>query len=307
MRYKKILITGGCGFVGSSLALRFKRLLPKSHIIACDNFFRRGSKLNIPRLEAADIEVIRGDVRRRKTFDQFYDVDLIIDCAAEPSSLAGKNSSPLYALETNIFGTIQCLELARRTGAHTLFLSTSRVYPIHELNSIEVVETKTRFELASRQRLPGVSSRGISEAFPLGTQRTLYGASKLASEMIISEYELLYDTRAIINRCGAIAGPWQFGKIDQGIAALWMARHFFANQGIIYIGFGGTGKQVRDFLHPDDLFLALKYQLEHFKMFSGQICNLGGGPKTSASLVELTEICERITGNSKPTFTKEFI
>ena len=298
MAYRRILITGGCGFVGSSLALRLKEKFPNARITTVDNLWRKGSELNKRRLQEAGIECIDADVRYAETFAPFDSVDLILDCAAEPSVLAGKDGSPLYALETNLWGTVNMLELARRTQAAVIFLSSSRVYPVRELNDILVLESDMRFEIAPTQTISGISARGIDEEFPMGKERTLYGATKLSSEMLITEYALLYSTRAIINRCGVIAGPWQFGKVDQGIAVLWMARHIFSNQALSYVGWGGEGKQVRDFLHPDDLFDALSYQLDHFDTLTGNTFNLGGGVGSSTSLRELTALCETISGNA---------
>lgn len=300
MTYRHILITGGCGFVGSSLALRLKETFPESRVTAVDNLSRKGSELNKIRLLKAGIECIESDVRYAKTFAPFDSADLIIDCAAEPSVLVGTDGSPRYALGTNLWGTVEMLELARRTSAAIIFLSTSRVYPVRELNEIATIENKTRFDLAPVQTMPGISERGVSEEFPLGKERTLYGATKLSSEMLIAEYALLYGTRAIINRCSVIAGPWQFGKVDQGVAVLWMARHVFPDQKLSYIGWGGEGKQVRDFLHPDDLFDALAYQLAHFDALAGNTFHLGGGTAQSASLQELTQLCRTITGRTIP-------
>lgn len=293
-----MLVTGGCGFVGSSLSLRLREKFPQSRITVVDNLSRKGSELNALRLREAGIECLVADVRYAETFAPFDSVDVILDCAAEPSVLAGKDGSPLYALETNLWGTVNMLELVRRTNAAVIFLSTSRVYPVSELNEINVIEKDTRFEIATNQTIQGITERGISESFPMGTARTLYGATKLASEMLIAEYALLYGTRAIINRCGVIAGQWQFGKVDQGVAVLWMARHVFPDTRLSYVGWGGEGKQVRDFLHPDDLFDALSYQLEHFDTLAGSTFNLGGGAAQSASLKELTRICENITGRN---------
>jgi CDP-paratose 2-epimerase len=298
MKYRHILITGGCGFVGSSLALRLKEAFPSSRITTVDNLSRNGSRLNKSRLLQAGIECIESDVRYAETFIPFDLVDLIIDCAAEPSVLAGKDGSPLYALETNLWGTVNMLELARRTNAEIVFLSSSRVYPVRELNEIETIELDTRFQIAPNQTIPGITERGVGESFPIGAARTLYGATKLSSEMLIAEYALLYGTRSIINRCGVLSGPWQFGKVDQGVAVLWMARHTFQNQKLSYIGWGGKGKQVRDFLHPNDLFDALSYQLDHFDTLAGRTFNLGGGIEQSVSLQELTVLCENITGKT---------
>ena len=70
--------------------------------------------------------------------------------------------------------------------------------------------------------MPGISERGISEDFPLAGARSLYGATKLCSELLIQEYGAMYGVRAIINRCGVLTGPWQMGKVDQGVFALWV-------------------------------------------------------------------------------------
>lgn len=295
MEYKHILITGGAGFVGSSLALALKEAYSGTRVSIIDNLSRKGSELNVARLRAPGIEFFQADVAKRESFSSFTDVDLILDCAANPSVLAGHDGAARPVVESNLWGTLEVLELTRVTGAALIFLSTSRIYPVKELNDIATSEEKMRFVLAPSQTLEGVNERGISEAFPLGEGRTLYGATKLASEMLIHEYISLYGLRAVISRYGVIAGPWQFGKTDQGLAALWMARHVFPRP-LSYIGFGGTGKQVRDFLHVDDLVDAVRYQIEHLDLLAGQTFNLGGGVANSASLLELTELCQNISG-----------
>ena len=114
----------------------------------------------------------------------------------------------------------------------------------------------------------------------------------------------MFSIPVIINRCGVIAGPWQFGKADQGIAVFWTAAHIFRKP-LKYIGFGGGGKQVRDFLHIKDLTELIIMQLEKPEAFSAEkVFNAGGGKKTSASLIELSEICAEITGNN-PNITPE--
>jgi CDP-paratose 2-epimerase len=100
----------------------------------------------------------------------------------------------------------------------------------------------------------------------------------------------------VINRFGCIAGPWQMGKVDQGVMALWVVRHLF-NKPLSYIGYGGKGKQVRDFIHIDDVFDILDIQLNNFDKAQNQIFNIGGGLAGSVSLQELTKLCEEATGN----------
>lgn len=129
--------------------------------------------------------------------------------------------------------------------------------------------------------------------------RSLYGATKLASELLLQEYTYTYQMPVLINRCGILTGPWQMGKVDQGVITLWVARHAFGN-GLRYIGFGGRGKQVRDMLHVEDLFALLTRQMQQPSLWDGRVYNVGGGPAVSASLLELTEICRRVTGRRVP-------
>ena len=110
----------------------------------------------------------------------------------------------------------------------------------------------------------------------MGGARTLYGATKLAAELLIEEYAAAFDLRAAIDRCGVIAGPWQMGKVDQGVFAWWLLSHLFRRP-LSYIGYGGTGKQVRDLLHIDDLVDLVDDQLAEPERWSGVTANVGGG------------------------------
>jgi CDP-paratose 2-epimerase len=294
--YKHILITGGAGFVGSNLALKLKQDFPDSEITSLDNLKRRGSELSVARLKKAGVTFVHGDIRNKEDLE-FENIDLLIECAAEPSVLAGIGGSPEYLINTNLIGTLNCLEVVRQHKAAILFLSTSRVYPIEPINQLEYTETATRFELAAKQKMPGASSEGIAEEFPLNKPRSLYGATKLMSELMLSEYIDSYGVRGIINRCGVITGPWQMGKVDQGVFVLWVAKHYF-KQPLSYIGYGGQGKQVRDFIHIDDLYRAIRYQLNNFDDFTGEVYNVGGGSQNTISLQELTKLCQKVTGNT---------
>lgn len=296
MIYKKILITGGAGFVGSNIAIKLKEHYPNVTVIVLDNLKRRGSELNLTRLKQSGIKFVHGDVRNKEDLASL-DFDLMIECSAEPSVLAGVNESPEYVINTNLVGAINCLEAVRQQKAHIIFLSSSRVYPMQEINSLQFAEEKTRFNLAKTQTISGSSERGISEDFPLGKTRSIYGATKLAAELLIQEYIQSYHIKGVINRCGVITGPWQMGKIDQGVIALWLARHIWKNKPLSYIGFGGSGKQVRDFIHIDDLFSALQFQLNDLDKFSSEVYNIGGGVGNSLSLLEMTQLCQNISGN----------
>jgi CDP-paratose 2-epimerase len=292
-----ILITGGAGFVGSSLALLMKRKYPKCVVTAFDNLYRRGSELNLPRLAASNVHFHHGDVR---SLTDVLSIDpfptLIIHAAAEPSAQAGYNSQSRNLLNTNLTGTFNSLELARVAKADLIFLSTSRVYPFSQLNALVFEEGHSRFELAKSQFSTGVSENGISETFPLDGPRSLYGMTKLASELMIEEYADAYGLRFIILRLGLLAGPWQMMKADQGVVALWVAAHYFRRK-LSYRGFGGRGKQVRDVLHVDDLGDLVSDQFEHFADYAGKRFNVGGGAAFALSLAETTELCRLMTGN----------
>ncbi len=167
MDFKSVLVTGGAGFVGSNLALLLRQALPGLAVTALDSLKRRGSELNLPRLHAAGVRFCHGDVRSPEDLNAVPDFDLLIDCSAEPSVHAGAHGSPRSVLETNLWGTVNCLEAARARGAAFLFLSTSRVYPIAALNELPYAETATRFRWQPGPGVPGFSEHGVAEGFPL--------------------------------------------------------------------------------------------------------------------------------------------
>lgn len=292
-----ILITGGCGFVGSSLAIYFKSYYPHYRIVVMDNLKRRGSELNISRLKDIGIDFVYGDIRNSNDFIQLKSVNFIIDAAAEPSVQAGLDESPDYLIQTNFIGTYHTLEFARKINAAIIFLSTSRVYSIPSLENIQFTETDTRFEIDDTKSICGLSVKGINEDFDVSKYRSLYGTTKIASEMLVNEYNALFGMQTVINRCGVLTGPWQMGKVDQGFIVLWMSKHFWKGD-LTYLGYGGTGKQVRDVLHVQDLFRLVDFQIHNTEIVNGHVFNVGGGKDSSVSLKELTSLCSNIVGNS---------
>jgi len=295
----RVLVTGGAGFIGANLALSLSERHPDWDLSALDNLRRRGSELNVPRLREAGVGFVHGDVRTLEDLLAIGELDALLECSAEPSALAGFDGSADYVVKSNLLGAYNCLELARRRRAYVVFLSTSRVYPVAALNRLVLTEAETRFELADEQPVSGASAEGIAEHFPLDGARTLYGSTKLAAELLIEEYRDAYGLRAVIDRCGVITGPWQMGKVDQGVFTYWMLAHHFGRP-LQYIGFGGSGKQVRDLLHVDDLVELVDEQLREPGRWDGSAVNVGGGRERSLSLVETTALCEQITGNRVP-------
>ena len=293
----RILISGGAGFIGSTIARSFQEK-SNNQVVVLDNLRRRGSELNLISFKKTGVEFHHGDVRElNDLLDIPGNFDLMVEASAEPSVQAGQQGSPAYVIGTNLQGTINCLEYARKKAGLFAYLSTSRVYSISSLRAIQLDETPQRFEVAARQILPGISERGIDESFPTNQARSLYGATKLASELLIQEYVDSYGTKAIVNRCGVIAGPGQFGKTDQGVISLWVANHHFGLP-LNYKGFGGKGKQVRDVLHPLDLVALVSKQIEKPEYWNGEPFNVGGGRLLSVSLQELTGLCRGIVGRS---------
>jgi len=290
---QRILITGGAGFVGANLAINFAKNA-NFKVICLDNLRRRGSELNVPRLKTHGIEFVHGDVRQAQDLFEIHAVDWLIECSAEPSVHAGYHQSPKYLLDTNLNGLINCLEYLRQKGGKLIFLSSSRVYPIHSLRSLPLVPKNGRFCLDIKTPTPGLSEQGLDESFPLAGFRSLYGATKLASELLIEEYVHMYQLQATVNRCGVIAGPWQMGKVDQGFMALWVAQHLFEGK-LSYMGFGGEGLQVRDVLHVDDLFELIYLQMHDLHAKPYDMFHIAGGLKNSVSLLELTQMVQAIT------------
>ncbi len=293
--FRRILVTGGAGFVGSNLALLARRDHDGAEVVAFDNLRRRGSELALARLKAGGVTFIHGDIRNPADIADAGAFDLLLECSAEPSVQAGYGGSPAYLIDTNLTGTIHCLEAARRHQAAVVFLSTSRVYPIAALRALPLEPRGARLAIAEGASGPGWSAEGISACFPLAGARSLYGTTKLASELVIDEYRAMYGLRAVINRCGVLTGPWQMGKVDQGFVVLWAARHLYGGP-LAYIGFGGDGRQVRDLLHVADLHALITRQIADFPRFGQGVWNVGGGAGVSLSLAELTDLVVRLTG-----------
>jgi CDP-paratose 2-epimerase len=292
----KILITGGAGFVGSSLCIRLKQKYPHYSISALDNLKRRGSELNLADLKGCGIDFVHGDIRCQEDLDSLIDFEVLIEASAEPSVMAGISGNPSYVINNNLVGSINCFNACLKHKARLIFLSTSRVYPIERIENANYVEEETRFSFADGQSEKGISKSGVAEDLSLDGARSFYGTTKLASELFLQEYAAFYGLTTAITRFAVIAGPRQMGKTDQGVVTLWMAKHFW-NQSLKYIGYGGRGKQVRDILHIDDLVRLIDMQIHQPEKFAGKIFNAGGGLNNSASLLEMTEICQRITGN----------
>jgi CDP-paratose 2-epimerase len=274
--------------VGACLGLYLKKRQPDLRVIALDSLRRRGSELQLPRLKKAGIEFVHGDIRE---FSDLADIkaDVMFECSAEPSVSAGLDSSPVYLLQTNLSGMVNCLEWCRLHKAGIIFLSTSRVYPIQSVENIPWREEVSRF-VWTEPYAAHYRKRGLSVNYPVDGVRSLYGTAKYAAEQLLREYAACYDIPALSTRFGVIAGPWQMGKVDQGFVSLWVAAHLSGGD-LSYNGYGGGGKQVRDILHVDDVCDLLYRQFSSLEKYRGELFQAGGGFVNSLSLRELTELC----------------
>jgi CDP-paratose 2-epimerase len=292
----RVLVTGGAGFVGSTIAIAWKREHGSDQVISLDSLSRSGSELSVERLNRGGVEFIQADARELNELDGIGRLDLVIDCAADPSVRRGYGGGIGALVQDHLQSVTACLERCQHDDAMLVFLSTSRVHPIATLRSLPLEEKGDRLVLAQGASGPGWSERGITEDFPLTGHRSPYGASKLCSELLIEEYAQIHGLRAVVNRCGVIAGPWQMGKVDQGFIALWAARHLWGER-ISYMGFGGQGHQVRDILHVDDLYELIKKEVADATA-GYQLHAVGGGADRSTSLRELTAACQARAGRA---------
>ena len=280
----KILITGGCGFVGTNLALflNFKGF----KIESLDNLSRKGSKYNLKLLKKEKIKNYKLDIYNQNKLKKLPKYDLIIDCCAEAAVEVSKKEMD-KVVNTNLIGTINILKKAKKDKSKLIFLSSSRVYPIKESKKTiknKIIKSKIKIKkmFNEKDNIQGV--------------RTLYGLTKLSSEMFIEEFSYAYGLKYIINRCGVISGPLQFGKQDQGFVSLWIWRHL-NKKNLNYIGYGGYGNQIRDVLHIYDLCELVKLQIKKINKINNKLFTVGGSKKSYTSLKNLTYLCEKITGN----------
>jgi CDP-paratose 2-epimerase len=299
----RLLITGICGFAGSSITRAWLVAHPGIEICGIDNLSRAGSEINRLALQKLGVKVYHGDIRMAADFEALPPVDWVIDAAANPSVLAGVDGqcSSRQLLEHNLFGTVNTLEYCKCHRAGFILLSTSRVYSIKPLAEAPVKISGERFALTPDRPLPaGLTANGVNEAFSTAPPLSLYGSTKIASEQLALEYGETFGFPVWINRCGVLAGAGQFGKIDQGILAFWI-NSWLRKKPLAYIGFGGHGHQVRDCLHPTDLVQLLQQQATGDTTASSRIVNLGGGSANSFSLAELGSWCRNRFGEHEVT------
>jgi CDP-paratose 2-epimerase len=299
----KIIVTGICGFVGAALANEFQERIAGVEICGIDNLIRPGVHVNRQKLLGRGIRVWHGDVRMASDWETLPAADWLIDAAANPSVLAGVDgqTSSRQLLEHNLGGTINALEYCKRHRCGLILISTSRVYSVAAMANLPIRERADAFDLDDTRPLPsGVSPAGLNEEFSTAPPLSLYGNSKLCSELLALEYGQAFGFPVWIDRCGVLAGAGQFGKVDQGIFSYWI-HSWQARRPLKYIGFAGSGHQVRDAFHPADLAILLADQMRDSDRTADRVFNLGGGSANSMSLAQLSGWCADRFGSHEVT------
>ena len=275
---KKILITGGAGFIGTNIVKHFQ----KNHeVIVIDDLSRKGTDYNLAYLEENfDIDFHRLDISEAGTTEkllQLYpDIDVVIHLAAQVA-VTTSVEDPRNDFEINAHGTFNILEYARRISQPpiVIYASTNKVYGA--LEAVDLVETRSRYQFKE--------ITGIDETCQLEFHSP-YGCSKGCADQYVADYARIYNLPTVVFRQSCIYGEHQFGVEDQGWVAWFIIASLLGRQITIY----GDGKQVRDLLHVSDLADAYARAIDKIDSVRGQIFNLGGGYSNSLSILEFFEL-----------------
>lgn len=274
MQGKKVLITGGAGFVGSNLAHGV--IEAGNEVTIFDNLWRPGSERNLEWLRGLHGEsafrFIEGDVRDAQALMNAATGAQVIYHTAGQTAVTTSVVNPRADFEINALGTFNALEAARLCGDNPVFImtSTNKVYGGMEDVVVEETDTGYRF-----RDFP----RGIDETRPLDFHSP-YGCSKGSADQYVRDYSRIYDLKSIVFRMSCIYGPHQWGMEDQAWVAWFVLAALNGRPITIY----GDGKQVRDILYIDDLVSAFIAATDNVERSAGQVYNIGGGPERAISI-----------------------
>lgn len=284
----KILIIGGAGFVGSNLAIHLTSIGNKVTVV--DNLVRRGSECNLLQFKKLGIEFIHCDIRNKEDFKSLGEYDVVLNCAAQPSAI--NYSNPEFDFTNNTIGVVNILEYCRQRKTPIIFWSTNKCYSGKLINSIPYKKVGNKFVWAASKytHLVGWSTKGFNEELDVnGTDHSIYGASKIAADLLVQEWSDAFKIPAICNRFSCLAGPNQWGKAEQG----WVTWFAIANELELPIDiFGYDGNQVRDCLFTDDINSLITLQINDIDKHFGSVFNVGGGIENTISVREAISILE---------------
>ncbi len=284
----RTLITGGAGFLGTNMADRLLR--SGGRVTVLDDLSRPGVDRNLRCLQGAHGDRLRvevGDVRDAANVRQaLAGVDQVFHFAAQVA-VTSSVTDPLHDFDVNLRGTLTVLEELRRCAEPPplLFTSTNKVYG--DLADLAVRKRDNRYEPLDEH----VSNTGISEQRPLHFCSP-YGCSKGGADQYVSDYAASYGLDTIVFRMSCIYGPHQCGTEDQGWVAHFLLQALSGQPITLY----GDGCQVRDILFVDDLLDAMLLAMEGIGTLRGQAFNIGGGPDSTVSLLQLLELIELLEG-----------
>lgn len=282
----KWIVTGGCGFIGTNAAMQLTRA--GDEVIVLDNLHRPQVRRNLELLRNdLRLECHIADVRESSAVEEVFarhaDVDVVLHLAGQVSFVASL-VEPRYDFEANALGTFNVLEAVRTIAPNAVLIysSTNKVYG--DLHGIRVEETPSRYVLPD---FPD----GLDEGLPLELHGG-YGCSKGAADQYVLDYHRYQGLRTVVLRQSSIYGGHQYATADQG----WIA--YFVKMAVLSESFSisGSGKQVRDALHVDDLVRCFRACVESIDRCAGQAMNIGGGPRNSLSLLELFDILRNRPG-----------
>lgn len=279
-----VFITGGAGFIGANVANHF---LSKDHqVTVFDNLHRKGVEKNLKWLKKTypnRIKVIIGDVRDYKSVKKGMSGNDVIFHFAGQTAVTTSVADPRYDFEANALGTFNILESMREVAPKSLMVysSTNKVYG--EMSRVRTAHRGKRYV--------SIESPSIDESELLSFYSP-YGCSKGAGDQYTLDYAKIYGLNTIVFRQSCIYGVHQLGVEDQGWVAHFVASAIRGDTLNIF----GDGKQVRDLLYIDDLIDAFVKAIKHRSITSGQVYNMGGGINNTASLLELIELLEQISG-----------
>lgn len=285
----KLIITGGCGFLGSNLAS--DALARGDDLVVFDNLYRNGSRANLTWLQTqGKFAFEHGDTRNVNDITrviQSFKPDAIFHLAGQVA-MTTSIANPRMDFEVNVMGTHNLLEAVRQHApdAIVVYSSTNKVYG--DLEQYTYAETDTRYHCVEHPN-------GFNEQTQLDFHSP-YGCSKGAADQYMLDYARIFGLKTVVFRHSSMYGGRQFATYDQGWVGWFCQKTVETSKGLLREPFtiSGTGKQVRDVLHADDMKRLYMAAINHIDSARGQAFNIGGGIENSLSLLELFVLLEKI-------------